>query len=153
VAPCREWSAEVREVVRSVLVPHTPAEMYALVDRVEDYPAFLPWCGAARVLHRDERTTRATLAIDYHGVRQSFTTENTMQPPDEIRMNLVEGPFRTLEGAWRFTALGDRGCRVDFRLSYEFSSRLLERVVGRVFDHIAASLVEAFVRRAGQLHG
>ena len=124
--------------------------MFALVDAVEAYPEFLPWCGATRVLHRDEGTTRATIQINYHGIRQSFTTENAKRPPEEMQIRLVEGPFRRLEGAWRFTALGDRGCRIDFRLSYDFSSRLLERLIGPVFNYIAGTLVDAFVKRAAQ---
>jgi len=143
----------VPDVARSVIVGHTPAQMFALVDAVEDYPRFLPWCAAARVLHRDEATTRATLEINYHGIRQSFTTENAKRAPEEMLIKLVEGPFRRLEGAWRFTALGDRACKVEFRLSYEFSGRLLEKLIGPVFNYIAGSMVEAFVKRADAVHG
>src|SRR5687768_11383488 len=116
----------VPEVVRSVIVGRSPAEMFALVDAVEDYPQFLPWCGAATVLHRDETVTRATLRIDYHGIRQSFTTENLKRPPEEMAIHLVEGPFRRLEGAWRFAALGGQGCKIELRLTYEFKGRVLE---------------------------
>ena len=140
------------EVTRSVLVGHTPAQMFALIDAVENYPEFLPWCGAAKVLHRDEATTRATLEINYRGIRQSFTTENAKRPPHAMRINLVEGPFRRLEGEWRFTPLGNQGCKIEFRLSYEFSGRLLGKLIGPVFNHIANSLVEAFVKRAEQVH-
>jgi ribosome-associated toxin RatA of RatAB toxin-antitoxin module len=143
----------VPEVTRSVLVAHTPAQMFALIDAVEDYPKFLPWCGAAKVLHRDESTTRATLEIDYRGIRQSFTTENAKRPPDEMLIRLKEGPFRKLEGEWRFTALGQQGCKIEFRMSYEFSGRVLERLIGPVFNYIANNLVEAFVKRAAQIHG
>jgi ribosome-associated toxin RatA of RatAB toxin-antitoxin module len=136
-----------------VLVAHTPAQMFALIDAVEDYPKFLPWCGAAKVLHRDESTTRATLEIDYRGIRQSFTTENAKRPPDEMLIRLKEGPFRKLEGEWRFTALGQQGCKIEFRMSYEFSGRVLERLIGPVFNYIANNLVEAFVKRAAQIHG
>lgn len=124
--------------------------MFALIDAVEDYPQFLPWCGATKVLHRDETTTRATVEINYHGIRQSFTTENTKRPPQEMLIRLVEGPFRKLEGEWRFTALGDQGCKIELRLSYEFSGRLLAKLIGPVFNYIANSLVEAFVKRAEQ---
>jgi ribosome-associated toxin RatA of RatAB toxin-antitoxin module len=141
------------EVTRSVLVSHTPQEMFALVDAVERYPEFLPWCGGASVSLRDEARTRATINISYRGIRQSFTTENTKRAPAEMTMRLIEGPFRELDGQWRFTALGERGCKVEFRLHYEFSSRLLAKLLGPVFDHIANSLVEAFVRRGDQLYG
>jgi len=138
------------EVKRSVIVAHPPARMFGLIDAVEAYPEFLPWCGGATVLHRDDATTRATLHINFHGIRQSFTTENAKRAPHEILIKLVDGPFRSLEGAWRLTALGTAGCKIEFHMRYEFASRLLEKLVGPVFDHIAGSLVEAFVRRADQ---
>lgn len=140
----------MHEVSRSVLVSHPPSRMFALVDAIEAYPQFLPWCRATAVLHRDVARTRATLHIDYHGVRQSFTTENAKNEPVEMRIALVDGPFRTLEGSWRFSALGASGCKVELNLKYEFSSRVLEKLVGPVFGHIAGTLVEAFVRRADQ---
>ena len=141
------------EVIRSVLVEHSRGEMYALVDAVEEYPKFLPWCGGAQVLLRDAAVTRATVLIDYHGIRQSFTTENAKREPEEMQIRLVEGPFRVLDGTWRFTALGERACKVELRLRYEFSSRILEKLVGPVFNHIANTLVDAFAKRAGQVHG
>lgn len=140
------------EVNRSVLVNHTPEQMFALVDAVEHYPEFLPWCGGASVSFRDEIRTRATIKISYRGVKQSFTTENTKRAPVGIVMHLIEGPFRNLDGEWRFTALGERGCKVEFRLHYEFSSRLLARLLGPVFDLIANSFTEAFVKRAERLY-
>jgi ribosome-associated toxin RatA of RatAB toxin-antitoxin module len=137
---------------RSVLVPFTPEQLYALVDRVEDYPLFLPWCGGTVVQGRDARSTRAAITIDFKGIRQSFSTENLNEPPNRIDMRLVEGPFRKLDGTWRFHALGDDACKVEFSLHYEFSSRLLEKLVGPVFDHIAGTFVDAFVTRAGQVY-
>jgi ribosome-associated toxin RatA of RatAB toxin-antitoxin module len=139
------------EVIRSVLVGHTSARMFALVDAVEDYPKFLPWCGGTTVIHRDAQVTRATIIIDYHGIRQAFTTENAKREPEEIRISLVEGPFRTLDGTWRFTALGGQGCKVELSLRYEFANRILETLVGPVFNHIANTLVDAFAKRADQI--
>ncbi len=141
------------EVNRSVLVGFTPGQMFALVDGVEDYPKFLPWCGGASVLYRDARVTRAAITINYHGIRQSFTTENAKEEPAEMLIRLVEGPFRTLDGSWRFTGLAGRGCKVELRLHYEFSSRILETLVGPVFNHIANTLVDAFARRAERVYG
>jgi ribosome-associated toxin RatA of RatAB toxin-antitoxin module len=141
------------EVNRSVLVSRTPEQMFALVDAVERYPEFLPWCGGASVSFRDETRTRATINISYRGIKQRFTTENTKRAPAEMQIHLVEGPFRELDGQWRFTALGERGCKVEFRLRYEFSSRLLGKLLGPVFGFIADSLVDAFVKRAEQLRG
>ena len=141
------------EVSRSVLVEYTPDQMFALVDRVEDYPGFLPWCGGVTLLHRDAEVTRASILISYHGLRQTFTTENAKRTPVEMRIRLLEGPFRRLDGSWRFTGLAGRGCKVELSMSYEYSSRILEKLIGPVFNHIAGTLVEAFVKRADQVYG
>lgn len=140
------------EVNRSVLVAFTPAQMFALVDGVEDYPKFLPWCGGASVRRHDADRATATIHINYRGIRQSFTTENAQRAPETIDMRLVEGPFRILDGSWRFIGLGNRGCKVELRLHYEFSSRVLEKLVGPVFNHIADRLVDAFAARAEQVY-
>jgi ribosome-associated toxin RatA of RatAB toxin-antitoxin module len=141
------------EVKKSVLIGHSAQQMYDLVDTVERYPEFLPWCSAAEVIFRDEARTRATIHINYHGVRQSFTTENEKTPPELIWVKLVEGPFRALDGSWRFTALSPQACKIDFSLHYEFSSRLLEMLVGPVFGYIANTMVDAFIKRADSVHG
>ena len=141
------------EVNQSVLVEFTPDQMFSLVDAVEQYPEFLPWCGGTTLIHRDPRTTRAKIFINYHGIRQSFTTENTKRAPAEMLLRLVEGPFRSLEGNWRFTDLAGRGCKIDMNLRYEFAGRALDRLIGPVFHRIASTLVEAFVKRAGQVYG
>ena len=141
------------EVNRSVLVGYSPEQMFALVDRVEDYPGFLPWCGGITLLHRDADVTRAAILINYHGIRQSFTTENSKQSPNEMQIRLIEGPFRRLDGGWRFTGLAGRGCKVELSLKYEYSSRMLGKLIGPVFSHIADTMIDAFVRRAEQVHG
>jgi ribosome-associated toxin RatA of RatAB toxin-antitoxin module len=140
-------------VVKSVLVAHAAQQMFDLVDAIEDYPGFLPWCDATEVTHRDRARTRATIRVNFRGVRQSFTTENAKEAPFLITMTLIEGPFRVLDGEWRFTALAARASRVNFRLRYEFSSRVLEKLVGPVFGHIGNTMVEAFVKRADKVHG
>ena len=139
-------------VSRSALVQFRAKQLFELVDAVEHYPEFLPWCSAATVSHRDPSVTCATLRISYRGIRQSFSTENRKQYPHLMTMHLVEGPFRTLDGEWRFTQLGEDGCKIDFRLQYEFSSTLLEKIVGPVFGYIAGSMVDAFLKRANQLY-
>ncbi len=139
-------------VEKSVLVPHPPERMFDLVDRVEDYPSFLPWCGGTEVKWRDEATTVATIHIAYLGIRHSFTTENTKSRPGEMRISLQEGPFSELEGDWLFVPLGDDACKVIFRLQYTFSSRALETVLAPVFNHITSTFVDAFVRRADEAH-
>jgi ribosome-associated toxin RatA of RatAB toxin-antitoxin module len=138
-------------VEKSVLVAHTPERMFELVDRVEDYPDFLPWCGGTELKLRDEHRTVATIHIAYMGIRQSFTTENIKTHPREMRITLQDGPFAELEGDWSFFPLGDEACKVEFRLQYVFSSRVLETVLAPVFSHITNTFVDAFVRRADEV--
>jgi ribosome-associated toxin RatA of RatAB toxin-antitoxin module len=140
-------------VEKSVLVPYAAARMHALVSDVERYPEFLPWCGGAHVEAREEGVVRASVLIDYHGIKQSFKTENRSTPPELIEIRLVSGPFRQLDGLWRFTELAADASKIEFRLHYEFSNRLLEKLVGPVFKHIANTLLDAFLRRARQLYG
>lgn len=141
------------QVNKSVLVAHSALRMFELVDAVEKYPEFLPWCGASQCNFRDARITRATLHINYRGIRQSFSTENAKTPPRLMQIRLIEGPFRTLEGSWRFTDLEGAGCKVELSLQYEFSNRLLEKLVGPVFGYVANSMVDAFVKRAQTVYG
>ena len=135
-------------VKKNVLVPFRPEQMFELVDDVESYPKFLPWCGGARVLERSGERKTARIDIDYHGARAHFTTDNVNRPPDAIVITLNDGPFRHLHGEWRFVALGDIGCRIEFELAYEFATLLLDKAIGPVFGHIANTLIDAFVRRA-----
>lgn len=139
-------------VEKTVLIEHTAAEMYALVDEVEQYPEFLPWCSRTELRFRDEAKTVATLHIDFLSVKSHFTTENSKVFPSEMSMRLVDGPFRRFDGTWHFKPLGDKACKIEFRLSYEFSSKLFEKVIGPVFSRIANTFIEAFVQRAAQVY-
>ena len=127
--------------------------MFDLVAKVEDYPQFLPWCGGVEVRERGEGGIVATLAIHYHGVRQRFTTSNQNTPSTSIRMALVDGPFKILDGLWTFKALRDDACKIDLDLHYEFSNLLLEKLVGPVFGIIANSMVDSFCQRAEAVYG
>ena len=140
-------------VEKTVLIEHTPAQMYALVDDVERYPEFLPWCAKTELKFRDEKQTVATLYIDFLSVKSHFTTENTKSFPSEMTIKLVDGPFRRFDGSWRFKPLGDKACKIEFKLSYEFSSKLFEKIIGPVFSRIANTFIEAFVQRAAQVYG
>lgn len=140
-------------VHKSALVPYSPAEMYALVNAIEAYPDFLPWCRSTTVLSRDEDEIRATIDLAKGGVSKSFTTCNRLAPNKMIEIRLVEGPFKHLEGFWRFQALGEAGCKVSLDMDFEFAGRLLQMVVGPVFSQIANSLVDAFCRRAVEIYG
>jgi ribosome-associated toxin RatA of RatAB toxin-antitoxin module len=140
-------------VHKSVLLGYSAEQMFALVDRVEDYPKFLPWCGGVTVKHREADKLIATLSINYHGVKQTFTTENTNTPPTLMKMKLIEGPFKHLDGTWTFKPLRADACRIDFELHYEFSSRVLEQIIGPVFNMIANSFVDSFCKRAEAVYG
>jgi ribosome-associated toxin RatA of RatAB toxin-antitoxin module len=141
------------QVTQSVLVAHAAQQMFDLVADVASYPKFLPWCGGAVVSESSDRTMLASLTIAFKGIRQSFTTQNLHDPGQRIAMRLVDGPFSELSGAWVFTALSDSACRIDFQLDYHFSSIIVEKVLGGVFDSIARSFVDAFLRRAEELYG
>ena len=139
----------MKRIARSAIVEHGADEMYALVDDIERYPSFLPWCQDARVETIDGRK-RATLTVGLRGLRQSFTTLNLNRPGEAIDMTLVEGPFRSFSATWRFRPLGSRACSIEFALEYEFASRSLGRLLEPLFDHIADTMVDAFTRRADQ---
>ena len=140
-------------VEKSVLIGQSADRMFELVDRCEDYPAFLPWCSQTTVNFRDATKTIATLHVNYHSVKTCFTTENHKEAPHSMRICLVDGPFRRLEGSWYFKALAETACKIEFQLHYDFSSRVFEKSIGPVFSHIANTFVDAFVRRAGQVYG
>jgi len=137
----------MKRISRSAIVEHSAEEMYALVDDIESYPAFLPWCSEARVAQAGGRK-RATLTAGMRGLRQSFTTLNENRPGEAIDMQLVEGPFRHFSALWRFRPLGAQACAIEFTLEYEFASRALGRLLEPLFDHIADTMVDAFKRRA-----
>jgi ribosome-associated toxin RatA of RatAB toxin-antitoxin module len=138
----------MQRVSKSVLVPYSAAAMFELVDRIELYPQFLPWCSGARVLETRVDGKTARIDIDYHGVRAHFTTDNVNRAGEAIVVTLRDGPFRHLHGEWRFKPLADDGCKVEFELAYEFATHVLEKAVGPVFDHIANTFIDAFVHRA-----
>jgi ribosome-associated toxin RatA of RatAB toxin-antitoxin module len=140
-------------VEKSVLVSYSAAQMFALVDNVPDYPKFMPWCGGTSVSQVDADMVHATVNINYHHIKQSFTTENVRRVPDRIDMTLKDGPFKQLDGSWHFIPLTESACKIEFRLHYEFSSKLLEKVVGPVFHYVANSFVEAFISRAEDIYG
>lgn len=143
----------MKRVVRSAIVPHSAAEMYALVEDVESYPRFLPWCVGVDVKSRSPGSTLATLTVGMRGVKQSFTTRNANRPPEAIDLDLVEGPFRRFAAAWRFQALGEDACKVEFSMELEFASRALATLLQPLFEKIADTMVDAFTRRADEIHG
>ena len=140
-------------VQRSVLVPYSCAQMFDLVADVEKYPEFMPWCGGAQVLARDEDGMQASIVISFAGLKQKFTTLNKHEPPTLITLQLVDGPFSALTGRWEFHALAQDACKVLYTMEYAFSSRMLEKVVGPVFNRIASSFIDSFTQRAQTRYG
>lgn len=138
---------------KHALVAYSAAEMYELVNDVDSYHKFLPWCGSSRVISRDEDMVRATVEIAHGSLHKSFTTRNLLQPGKMIEMRLEEGPFKHLEGFWRFDSLGEKACKVSLDLDYEFSSKLIGIALGPVFSQIANTLVDSFCKRAVDVYG
>ncbi len=146
----------MKTVNKSVLIWYSPEEMYALVTDVDHYPDFLPWCDQARVLERDALGMTAEVGMSLGGLRKSFVTRNTHEEGRRVTIRLVKGPFSRLEGDWFFHPVGDgsqRACKVELQLSYGFDNMALAALVGPVFDRIAGSMVDAFIKRAEQVYG
>lgn len=141
------------QVEKTVLVMHSAEQMFKLVDAVEDYPKFLPWCGGVDLLERSDASTSATLHINYHGLKQNFTTQNIKVFPNSMLINLKDGPFKHLDGSWRFIALRENACKIEFKLNYAFTNSFLEKIIAPVFNHIAATFVDGFVARADKAYG
>ena len=142
----------MHRISRSALVPYTAAQMYALVEDVESYPQFLPWCSDATLHWREGNVLEGSVEMHRAGLRRSFRTRNRMQPGVAIEMTLVDGPFRKLDGAWRFKSLDEDACKVSLDLEFELGGRLADRLLGSFFEEICNSLVDAFVRRADAVY-
>jgi ribosome-associated toxin RatA of RatAB toxin-antitoxin module len=142
----------MNHVNRNALVPYTPAQMYALVNDVEDYPKFLPWCRKAQVESRTDKEVQASLELARGGLHKRFTTRNTLHPEHAIDIALVRGPFRHLQGHWRFEPLAE-GSKVVLDMAFEFANPLLGVMLGPVFSEICNTLVSSFTRRAADVYG
>jgi ribosome-associated toxin RatA of RatAB toxin-antitoxin module len=160
VAGARQYNfGIVKHVKKSVLLWYSPHEMYALVTAVQDYPSFLPWCERAELLERRETGVTARLHLSYLGVRQSFTTRNEHVPDESVVLSLIDGPFSVLDGTWRFVPVPAgtgplaKACKIEFDLRYSFANAALEVLISPVFDRIANTFVDSFVKRAEQVHG
>ncbi len=140
-------------IKRAATVPYAPSQMFQLVNAIEDYPHFIPWCKSTRVLSRSEDEIQATLDFAQGAIHKSFTTLNRLQENKIIEIRLIHGPFRHLEGFWQFEPLAEGGCRVSLDLEFEFSSRLLSLAVGPFFQKATNMLVELFCKRAHQVYG
>lgn len=140
-------------VSKSALVPYVDREMFTLVDHVELYPEFLPWCRSTQVHSREPEGVSASIEIAKAGVNETFTTRNTLVAHERIELELLDGPFSHLNGLWTFASLGDKGSRVQFDVDYEFSNVIIQILLAPSFESIVNSIVDAFVVRAGQVYG
>lgn len=146
----------MKNVNKSVLIWYSPEEMFALVADVARYPEFLPWCSHAKVLQQDELGMTAEIGMSMGALKKAFVTRNTHEGRHKISMRLVKGPFSRLEGHWIFHAVGDgsqRACKVELQLDYGFDSMAIAALIGPIFDRIANSMVDAFIKRAEKVYG
>ena len=137
-------------IKKQAIVFHSKERMFELVDQVEDYPTFLPWCGETEVLARNKDITRAKINIRFKGIKQSFTTENHKTYPNKMVINLIDGPFKKLEGEWRFIEIEEGSSRIELELNYEFKNFILEKLISPAFSVIANTFIDSFVVKANK---
>ena len=138
---------------KSAIVPYPCETMFELVDRVEAYPEFLPWCAGVELIERTAEVTSARIEISWRGLESHVATRNTKRAHQAMDLAFLAGPFESFSGAWRFAPLGEAGCRVEFALDYAFSSAALELALGPLFNHVLGSVVDRFVARAEEMAG
>lgn len=143
----------MREVTRSALVPYSAEQMFALVEDIERYPEFVPWIASAQKLDSTPDQVTGRLEMQRSGVRETFTTRNFLKRPTEMLMTLVDGPFKTFEGRWTFTPLGDKGVKVGLTIRFEFANAMLGMLLSRAFEKNCAEMIDAFVARARAVYG
>lgn len=131
---------------------HSTEEMFTLINDVESYSLFLPDCGGSKIVKQNESSMTASILVSKGGISKWFTTENELLPNERINLSLVDGPFKYLKGAWRFSALSENACKIHFELDYEFSNKLLSLAFGRVFTHLTNNIVQAFIERANKVY-
>ncbi len=141
------------EISKTTIVPYTSEEMYVLVNDIESYPIFLPWCTAAKITSQEEERLTASLSLALGKIKQSFTTENTMHNSSRIDMQLIEGPFKHLTGYWRFIQEGDRSCHIHLHMHFEFKNKIIKHILGKVFYKVMDTLIDSFAQRAQHIYG
>jgi ribosome-associated toxin RatA of RatAB toxin-antitoxin module len=140
----------MHNIHKSAIVLHSSKKMFQLVDSVENYPRFLPWCGSTQILERDNSKTIASIEINYKGIRQTFTTENTKKQNKEMMIKLIDGPFQSLSGQWIFKNLDNNSCQIELKLEYQFSNIILEKLISPVFNIIANTFIDEFIKEANK---
>ena len=137
-------------IKKSAIVFHPAEKMFLLVDQVENYPHFLPWCGSVNVIKRTNSKTIASIEINFKGVRQTFTTENTKKLNQKMMIKLIDGPFKSLYGQWMFKNLDKDSCQIELKLEYQFSNIILEKLISPVFNMIANTFIDEFIKEANK---
>ena len=137
-------------IKKTAIVFHPQIEMFNLVDQIENYPSFLPWCGSTQVIHRDSEITRATIEINFKGIKQSFTTKNIKKSDQLMQIRLIDGPFKHLSGSWMFNKLDANSCQIELTLEYQFNNVLLETLISPVFNIIANTFIDEFIKEANR---
>ena len=140
----------MHNIHKSAIVLHSSKKMFQLVDSVENYPRFLPWCGSTQIIERDNSKTIASIEINYKGIRQKFTTENTKKQNKEMMIKLIDGPFKSLSGQWIFKNLDNDSCQIELKLEYQFSNIILEKLISPVFNMIANTFIDEFIKEANK---
>ena len=140
------------KIARTALVTHSASDMYRLVEDVPAYPQFLSWCTATRVFEQSSEFQKASLTVVVAGIKQSFTTTNTLCAGERVEMRLLEGPFKNLQGEWRFIPLGEHGCKISLELDFEMSAGPMANLFGKGFGKIADRLVDDFCKRADKVY-
>lgn len=140
-------------IEQSALLPYSAQQMFDLVNDIESYPAFMQGCRQARLIESGDKEVMAELVLGKAGLQYSFTTRNTLQPPERMDMHLVKGPFRKFEAHWQFQPLGKSACKASLNMDFEFASGLANMAMGRIFESAGSSLVNAVCQRAEQIYG
>lgn len=141
------------KIQRSAILPYSAALLYQMVNDVERYPEFLPWCSETELIYADETSMQATLTAAKLGVSHTFTTKNALVPNERIEINLVAGPFKHLHGVWQFKQLAENACKMELDLEFDYSGALIKATLGPVFTKAANTMVDAFCERAKELYG
>jgi ribosome-associated toxin RatA of RatAB toxin-antitoxin module len=140
-------------IKRNALVAYSAQQMYELVNNIDDYDRFLPWCSQSQIIHHTENSVEAVLEISWAGIRKKFTTRNQLQPYSRININLVNGPFQSLVGYWQFIPLSAEASKVCLELEFEFTGNIMDKLFQPIFNTIANSLVDAFCKRSIEVYG
>ena len=143
----------MHRISKSAIVPYTPQQMFELVNNIDDYSQFLNWCDSSSILNQTDNQITASVEINKGGIKQTFSTLNTLTPFQSIAMELVDGPFDELSGEWRFEPLGENAAKIHLDLQFKFKSMLIDMALSPIFKNIANSQLDSFVTRAKYIYG